>query len=394
MGKAINLRKRVSSYFANKDLGEKTKALVAQIAKIKTISVQSEVEAFLLEERLVKKYNPHFNIALKDDKSYPLIKITVKQKYPAVLIVRKKDDAKALYFGPYTSATSLRTVLKLLRKIFPYKSVENHSKRVCLYNHLGLCPCPEATNDLGYKNTVKYIINFLNGNTKKVIKDLEKERESNSKTLDFENASKIQRKIDAIHLITSPFYKPFVYEENPNFRSDLLEQQLNSLIEILNKNNVKVKKLERIECYDISNISGKNATGSMVVLKNGEKDTDSYRRFKIKGFYNNKANDFAMHQELIRRRLGHSEWPMPDLIVTDGGKGQVSSVLKVLNELNIDIPLVGLAKREETIVTSNLLEIKLPKDSKALLLIIKIRDEAHRFAITYHKKLRSKFIFE
>lgn len=128
MGKAINLRKRVSSYFANKDLGEKTKALVAQIAKIKTISVQSEVEAFLLEERLVKKYNPHFNIALKDDKSYPLIKITTKQTFPAVLIVRKKDDAKALYFGPYTSATSLRTVLKLLRKIFPYKSVENHGK--------------------------------------------------------------------------------------------------------------------------------------------------------------------------------------------------------------------------------------------------------------------------
>lgn len=174
----------------------------------------------------------------------------------------------------------------------------------------------------------------------------------------------------------------------------MISQQLSSLIEILNKNNVNVKKLERIECYDISNISGKNATGSMVVLKNGEKDTNSYRRFKIKGFYDNKANDFAMHQEVIRRRLDHSEWPMPDLIVTDGGKGQVSSVLKVLKELNIDIPLIGLAKREETIVTSDLLEIKLPKDSKALLLIMKIRDEAHRFAITYHKKLRSKFIFE
>lgn len=394
MGKAINLRKRVSSYFRNKDLGEKTKALVAQIAKIKTISVQSEVEAFLLEERLVKKYNPHFNIALKDDKSYPLIKITIKQKFPAVLTVRKKDDAKALYFGPYTSATSLKTVLKLLRKIFPYKSVENHGTRVCLYNHLGLCPCPESTNDLDYKKTIKYIINFLNGNTKKVIKDLEKERESYSKTLDFEKASKIQRKIDAVNLITSPFYKPFVYEENPNFKIDLISQQLNSLIEILNKHNVNVKKLERIECYDISNISGKSATGSMVVLKNGEKDTNSYRRFKIKGFYNNKANDFAMHQEVIRRRLEHNEWQMPDLIVTDGGKGQVSSVLKVLNELNIDIPLIGLAKREETIVTSDLLEIKLPKDSKALLLIVKIRDEAHRFAITYHKKLRSKFIFE
>lgn len=394
MGKAINLRKRVSSYFTNKDLGEKTKALVAQIDKIKTISVQSEVEAFLLEERLVKKYNPHYNIVLKDDKSYPLIKITLKQKFPAVLIVRKKDDAKALYFGPYTSASSLRTVLKLLRKIFPFKSVENHGTRICLYNHLDLCPCPEATNDLSYAKTIKHIINFLNGNTKKVIRDLEKERENYSKTLDFELASKIQRKIDAINLITSPFYKPFVYEENPNFKSDILGQELASLIEILNKNNVAVKKLERIECYDISNISGKNATGSMVVLKNGATDTDSYRRFKIKGFYANKANDYAMHQEVIRRRLSHTEWQMPDLIVTDGGKGQVSSVLKVLQELNVNIPLIGLAKKEETIVTSDLLEIKLAKDSKALLLIIKIRDEAHRFAITYHKKLRSKFIFE
>ncbi len=394
MGKAINLRKRVSSYFSNKDLGEKTKALVAQIERIKTISVQSEVESFLLEERLVKKYNPKFNIELKDDKAYPLIKITVKQKYPAILIVRKKDDAKSLYFGPYTSATSLRTVLKLLRKIFPYQSIERHGNRICLYNHLGLCPCPQVTNDLNYKKTVKYIINFLNGNTKKVIKDLEKERDQCSKNLDFELASSIQKKINAVSLITSPFYKPFVYEENPNFKSDILQQQLNSLIEILNKNKVYVTKLERIECYDISNIQGKNATASMVVLTNGSVNNKEYRRFKIKGFYNNKANDFAMHQEVMRRRLKHGEWQMPDLIVVDGGKGQVSSVKKVLEELNVKISLIGLAKKEETIITSDLLEIKLPKDSKALLLVIKIRDEAHRFAIYYHKKLRSKFIFE
>ncbi len=394
MGKAVNLKKRVSSYFLNKTLGEKTKALVSQIKTIKTISVTSEVESFLLEERLVKKYRPRFNISLKDDKAYPLVKITTKDKYPAIFIVRKEDDKRSLYFGPYTSANSLRTVLKIIRRIFPYQSVARHGSGLCLYYHLGLCPCPSVTNDQNYKKTIKHVINFLNGNTKKVIKDLEKERDEFSKRQDFENAGGLQKKIDAINLITSPFYKPFFYEENPNFKSDILQQELSSLIQILNENNVKVEKLERIECYDISNIQGKSATASMVVLTNGEKDTSSYRRFKIRGFYNNKANDFAMLSEVLKRRLRHSEWQMPDLIVIDGGKGQVSSVLKVIKELNVQIPLIGLAKREETIITQGLSEIRLPKDSKALLLIIKVRDEAHRFAITYHKKLRSKLIFE
>ena len=391
----MSLRKRISSYFLkNETLGEKTKALVSQIRKIKTISTESEVEAFLLEERLVKKYIPRFNISLKDDKAYPLLKITTEDKYPAVFIVRKKDDIKSLYFGPYTSANSLKTVLKIIRRIFPYQSVARHGNRLCLYYHLGLCPCPSVTNNHNYKKTIKRIILFLEGNTKKVIKDLEKERDSLSKKLDFENASLLQKKIDAIKLITSPFYKPFVYEENPNFKSDVLQKELNSLIQILNENKVNVKKLERIECYDISNISGKSATASMVVLKNGEKDTSSYRRFKIRGFYNNKANDFAMLSEVLKRRFNHNEWPFPDLLVVDGGKGQVSSVLKVLSKLNVKIPLIGLAKKEETIITSALKEIKLPRNSKALLLIIKIRNEAHRFAITYHKKLRSKLIFE
>ncbi|MBI3984984.1 MAG: excinuclease ABC subunit UvrC [Candidatus Levybacteria bacterium] len=393
VGKAVNLKQRVSSYFQNSaNLGDKTKALVDRVVKIRTISVNSEVESFLLEEKLVKKHKPRFNIMLKDDKAYPLVKITFKEKFPAVLVVRKKDDTKSLYFGPYTSAASLKTVLKLLRRIFPYQSVEHHGSRLCLYYHLGLCPCPQVTGDTNYKKTIKHIIDFLNGSTKKVIKDLEKERDEYSKNEDFENSKMIQRKIDAITLITSPFYKPFVYEENPNFRQDVLQQSLNSLIEILNNNGVPVKKLERIECYDISNIQGKNATASMVVLRDGDKDTDSYRRFKIKGDYNGKPNDFAMMSEVLKRRFKHMDWPFPDLLVVDGGKGQVSTAVKALQELNLSVPLIGLAKREETIVTPSLEEIKLPKDSKALLMIIKIRDEAHRFAITYHKKLRSKFI--
>ena len=393
MGKAKDLKKRVSSYFSTKDLGEKTRILVSQIKQIKIIEVTSEIEAFLLEERLIKKYTPHYNIKLIDGKSYPSIKITVKDIYPKVLLIRKKEHDNALYFGPYTSMTSLRTVLKLLRRIFPYQAVVNHPNKLCLYYHLGLCPCPTVTKDLNYRKNINHIIHFLNGDKNVLIKDLEKERETASKIEDFEKALEIQKKIDAITLITSVFYQPFEYELNPNLRSDVVSSNLKSLQEILNQNGAVVLNLNRIECYDISNTSGINATGSMVVFVKGEKDFASYRRFKIKKDYKNKPNDFAMMQEMLERRLKHNDWPNPSLIVVDGGKGQVSSTKQVIDNLSLQIPLIGLAKREETIITSDLKEIKLPKNSPALQLIMRLRDEAHRFAITYHKKLRAKATF-
>ena len=155
VGKALNLRKRVASYFLSKDLGDKTKILVSQIHKIKTIGVTSEIESFLLEERLIKKYKPRYNIKLLDGKSFPSIKITIQDEYPKVLIVRKHQINGSLYFGPYTSSSSLRTVLKILRRIFPYQSVANHSNKLCLYYYLGLCPCPLVTKDKSYKKTIK-----------------------------------------------------------------------------------------------------------------------------------------------------------------------------------------------------------------------------------------------
>lgn len=393
MGKALNLRKRVSSYFLNKDFGEKTRLLVSQIHSIKIIGVSSELEAFLLEERLVKKYKPKYNIKLQDGKTYPSIKITVKDEYPKILMVRKQIDDKSMYFGPYTKTSSLIKVLKIIRRIFPYQSVLNHPKSLCFYYHLGLCPCPSVTKDKNYKKTIKRIVSFLKGDTQKIIIELEKEREIYSKNEDFENAKLTQNKIDSIKFVTSPIYKPFEYEENPNLRFDIIEDQLNALKKVLIKNDIFVDNLKRIECYDISNISGKYATGSMVVFTNGEKDTSSYRRFRIKRFYNNKPNDFAMMQEMLERRLKRKDWEMPSLIIIDGGKGQVSSIKEIFTKLNVNIPLIGLAKKEETIISSGLKEIKLPKSSKELLLVIRLRDEAHRFAVSYHRKLRSKFIF-
>ncbi len=396
MGKAKNLKKRVSSYFTHKDLGQKTKVLVSQIKTISTISTDSELESLLLEANLIKKYTPKYNIKLTDGKAYILARITVKENDPKVLLSRRTEDPSSVYFGPFPSSNDLKIVLKLIRKIFPYQSVLNHPKKYCLYNHLGLCPCPPMfkTHEefKNYKTTIHHIIQFFEGDTKNIIRELEIERDLLSKEEKFEEAAQIQKKIDSIDFITSKKHNPFEYEINPNLRQDLRIEETDELLKVLNNNGVELKKLERIECYDISNISGKHAVGSMVVFTNGEKDGNNYRRFKIKRPPKVVPNDFAMMREVITRRLDHlSDWGTPDLIIVDGGKGQISSAMKALFEKNCDIPLIGIAKREELLITTDFRVIRLSNKSPALNLVRRIRDEAHRFAITYHKKLRSKY---
>lgn len=389
VGKAKNLKKRVTSYFVkSKELGPKTRVLVSEIVKIRTIKVESEMESLLLEANFIQKYFPKYNVRFADSKAYPLIRITIKDRYPKVLVARKMDDKKSMYFGPYPNVGALRLVLKIARRIFPYQSVVNHPKKLCLYNHLGLCPCPEVLNDKNYKKNIKHLVNFLKGNTKKVVRDLEKEKRDSVKEEEFEKAALLQRKIEAIKTITSPYYKPLDYEENPNLSTDLRHAELNELEKLLENKGMSVSSPKKIECFDISIISGKYATGSMVVFTDGEKNSSLYRRFKIR--YMGVPNDFAMIAEVVDRRLNHKDWKFPDLFIVDGGKGQVSAALKILKEKNVSIPLIGLAKREEIIVTENLEEIRLSKDSKVLHLLQRIRDEAHRFAITYHRKLRGK----
>lgn len=393
VGKAKNLKNRVSSYFTNKDLGEKTRNLVLQTAKIKTIVVSSEIESLLLEANLIKKYNPKYNIKLTDGKIYPSIRITFKDKYPKIVIVRKQDDKKSLYFGPYPDSGLMRSVLKTIRKIFPFESDLNHPKKICLYNHIGLCPCAEKLGDNGYKKNVKRIIKFLGGQTKKVIAELEKERDLYSSKQDYEKAGELQKKIDAIKKITGPVYNPFEYIVNPNLKSDIRNMEQKELINVLTQNGLEVKNTYRIECFDISNISGSSIAASMVVFLNGEKAPREYKRFKIRYSNKGKPNDFAAMEEVISRRFNHSEWDAPDLLIVDGGKGQISSALKAISIKNVSVPVIGLAKREETIITADFKQISLPHNSKALHLLMRIRDEAHRFALAYHKKLRSKAIF-
>lgn len=412
VGKAKSLKARVSSYFSSpQSLNGKTAVLVSQVKKIKITIVESELESLLLEASLIKRYAPKYNIRLTDGKAYPLIRITIKNEFPAVLTARRPEDSHSIYFGPFPNAGAVRMVLRSMRRIFPYQSVVNHPKHKCLYNHLGLCPCPPTftTPDekKEYKKILNHLIDFLEGQTQKVVKDLEKERDVYTKDEKFERAGKIQKQLDAIAFVTQPFHHPFEYQTNPHLRTDLRQKELESLQKLLCEHGVIIDLPTRIECYDNSNFQGTNATSSMVVLTNGEIDKSQYRKFKVKGVKG--PNDFATMQEVLTRRLKHTEWPYPQLFIVDGGKGQVSVAKEVLEEfykrhpqlrrfgeantesgVSGSLPLVGLAKREETIITSDMQEIHISKHSPALQLIMRIRDEAHRFAITYHRKLRSK----
>lgn len=406
IGKANNIKKRVASYFSNKvNLDPKTQQLLSHIYSIDHILVGSEIEAFLLEANLIKKNKPFYNIQFKDDKFYPYIKVgNFKSRsnlsaVPYITIARKKDEKNALYFGRYPNATSVKIVLKLLRRIFPYQSVKNHTKRNCLYYHLNLCPCVPAHPEhlAEYRKTIKKIEDFLRGKKDRVISALERERDSNAKREEFEKAKAVQEKIDRINIITSSFYHPFRYEKDPEFYHHRIKNELESLKKILIKYYKNINELNRIECYDISNISGTNATGSMVVFINGEEDKAQYRRFKIKS--KTTPDDYAMMQEVLRRRLKHADWDYPDLIVIDGGKGQVSASYHTLFENKLDIPIIGLAKREEIIVIPLLenrelmfFEEKLPISTPGVNLLRRIRDEAHRFAINYHRLLRKKYL--
>lgn len=423
VGKAKDLKSRVSSYFSGSILGEKTKILVSQIKEIETTVVESELESLLLEAYFIKKHRPKYNIRLTDDKAYPLIKITA-DTYPVVLYARKMDSPKASFFGPYPNAGAVKLVLRTLRRAFPYVSTLNHPKRVCLYHHLGLCPCPPvfATDDLkkSYKNNIRNLIRVLEGKSQVVKNDLLIEMSKLSLAEKFEEAGDIQRKLQALEIITEPARRPFEYDVNPNLRSDIRESELTGLKEALSKKGLRLEKLHRIECYDISNIQGTNSTGSLVVLTDGEIDKSQYRKFKI--HLDGKPNDFAMMEEMLERRLKHDEWASPDLIIVDGGKGQLTSALLAMEKINKHFPVVGLAKREETIIIpveqeffshssrpspsslstphlygdndENFKELSLPKESPSLHLIQRIRNEAHRFAITYHRKLRSKEALE
>lgn len=509
IGKAKNLKKRVSSYFnRNLDSG-KTKVLVKKIVDIKYIVVNTETDALLLENNLIKKYKPRYNILLKDDKSYPWICIK-KEPFPRVFTTRRLIKDGSDYFGPYTSFRVMYTLLDLIKELYPLRnctydlskqSLEKKKYKVCLEYHLGNClgPCVQKESEEDYNQYISEIKNILKGNIKTVIKELEKIMFAFANELKFEEAENIKQKIDSLanyhakSAVVSPtvhnvdvvtlvedeksafvnYFKvnngsiiqgytievkkrldespeailPIVLmemrtrfgDESKEILSDIpfefkyqdvklsvpIRGDKKTLVD-LSKRNAKFYRLEKmkqekiknpeahterilktiqkdirlqslpthIECFDNSNFQGTNAVAACVVFKNGKPSTKEYRNFNIKTVEG--PDDFASMEEVVYRRykrLVEEEEPLPQLIVIDGGKGQLHSAVKSLDKLNLrgKIAIIGIAKRlEEIFFPGDSIPIYLDKRSESLRVIQHLRNEAHRFGITHHRNKRSK----
>ena len=383
IGKAKDLRKRVSSYFT-RPLDSKTQALISKTEDIDYIITSSSACAQLLEASLIKEKFPPYNISLKDDKSFPFICIT-DEDFPRLYICRRKKikkGDKSLYLGPYTNAKLLRQALKVLRKIFGFRSCKTLPKKSCLYGRISLCPAPcEGKIDSSqYKKIINKIILFLHSKYHQLLEKLTEEMQKLAEEKRFEEAAYIRDQIRAISLLINPNQEPKEYDELDALRSLL---------------NLKKMPL-RIEAFDISNIGGKESCGAMVSFYRGKPDKSNYRRFRIKTV--NNIDDYAMLREVIYRRykrLIEEKKELPDLIIVDGGKAHLNTAKKEIKKLNLEIPIIAIAKEEEKLYTLDRLQpISYRKKDPAFNLILRIRDEAHRFAHAYHEILRKKKVFQ
>lgn len=521
VGKAKILKRRVMSYFNRKHDSVKVSILVSQIERLEYIITNTEVEALILENHLIKKHKPKYNILLKDDKKYPYFLIT-DEDFPRISIVRKKNmnPEKGRYYGPYTDIRAMHATLDFLKKLFPLKQCKTpkFKDRPCLYYHIGRClaPCQNFVTPGEYKNIVKQAELFLSGKQHELMKQLKEQMEKYSQSLQFEKAAKLRdsyndlqktlekQKVvyentklneDVISLLADDGIfaivilmiregrlidkKDFVYEVEEEDRTEffatffkeyystlklefpdkIVSNELEAVgekalyeewLEILAQKKVKIsygksaqgkelqmladknakvvlgnaqiakmskirddfneigsylaEKLQlknfphRMECYDISHIQGTNTVASMVTFINGVKKRSEYRKFKVNST-EGKPDDFLSMKEVLTRRLSHlgeKKWEKPDLIIIDGGKGQLSSVMEIIEGLGVKgIDVVSLAKRNEEVFLPHQSEpVILPRNSSALFLFQRIRDEAHRFAITFHRQLRSKSMIE
>jgi excinuclease ABC subunit C len=494
VGKAKDLKKRVSSYFVRTEKDPKTKLLVSKIDNLSTIVTNSEAEALLLEDSLVKQHCPKFNIDLKDDKRYPYFRLDMKDKYPRLSIVRQRKKDGAKYFGPY--AGSIGDTLKTINKIFRLRKCQTLNKKGCLYLQLGQClgPCL-APLEKEYAQEVQNLINFLEGNYAEIISAIEKEikdladKEQFEKAAEFRDRWRYLKKISEQQHVVAPdlkrrdiwgvaenskyavaqvlmmikgriagtidfssaaesadqnvFERTLLryYQETElpeevifapqfeteglaqwlaerqvkllqpksGFRADLLKLARKNVLKILKdkmlgelrgkKEEGRVKALQealkleiapaRIDCFDISNFQGKDTVAAMTVMRNGRPDKNEYRKYHLEQEY---PNDFAAMEQVLNRRYykvltGEAE--RPDLIVIDGGKGQLGVAVQVLKKFELSIPVIGLAKKnEEIFLPQRVNPIVLKKNNPALHLIQELRDEAHRFAISFHRHKR------
>lgn len=380
VGKASSLRNRVRSYFRRSSgQSPRISAMVPRIRDIDWITTATEVEALLYESNLIKEYQPKYNVDLRDSKTYPLIKITMSEDFPRVIVARGRKSDGSLYFGPYTDAALLREAIKSIRRIFPFCTCRPLPKKACVYHDMGLCPAPSEgkISREDYLESIKGIILFIEGKKGELIKGLSERMKRLAGERKFEEAARVRDQIEALsEIITKRMIRGSAIQLS-EFRSAL-----------------GLKEDPRIiEAFDISNIKGEEACGSMVTFMDGRPDKSKYRMFRIKQVEG--QDDYAMMREIVRRRYTGSlknKHPVPDLIIIDGGRGHLSSAANEIRAAGLkDVPIIGIAKVFEHIYTLDRdLPIALPPSSKALQLIQRIRDESHRFAIRYHHILRRK----
>jgi len=365
IGKATSLRGRVRSYFG-KDLINTRGALIVDMVfksdKIKWQKTDSVLESLIFEANLIKKYQPYYNTKEKDDKSWNYVCIT-NEEIPKVFIERgrvlsqNKDKKYKAIFGPFTNGLQLREAMKIIRRIFPYVDMQSAKKdNSVFYKQLGLTP--ESVEE--YKENIKNLKLFFQGKKKKVIQDLKKEMVQFAKKKEFEKASETKKKIFAIEHINDVALIKNDLSENENIKSET----------------------KRIEAYDIAHLSGKNMVGVMTVIENGKINKSEYKKFIIRT--QEKANDTGALREVLSRRLRHTEWGIPDLIVVDGNIAQINAVKKVLSLYKIVIPIVGVVKDDKHKAKAILGEEKIINKNKKLILLANF--EAHRFAINFWRQ--------
>lgn len=394
VGKAGNLRRRVSSYF-ERPHDIRIQTLVSRIAAIELNRTDSALEALILEAELIKKLRPPFNVREKDDKSFLYVEIESREKFPRVMLVRGKDAQRGTRYGPFTSASSAREAMRILRRIFPWSThapeVAGKMKRPCFDHEVGLCPgtCVGAvTHDDYMAHVIAPLKLFFEGGKKRVIAMFEKEMKAAAKALDFERAEKLRRRIFALKHIQD---STLISENEVLLPAAVSPAGAGN--GAANGKQSSAPHVYRIEGYDISNISGTAAVGSMVVFEDGAPNKDEYRKFRIRGVAG--PNDVGMLTEMLERRFaarhrgttGEEGWRMPDLILIDGGLAQANAAKKVLLQAGLRIPVLGIAKGPER--KRNDIIGAIPRSVRKETLV-RVRDEAHRFAIGYHKNLRKR----
>jgi len=401
IGKARNLKLRLLSYADTKTLSAAKRKMIEETTKVKWKEYESEIEALIEEAAAIKQYKPPYNVVFRDDKQYLFVGFT-KEKFSRIIITHQRNK-NLEYIGPFTDAGALRQVLKSLQKIFPYCTCKEKHKRPCVRSQigrcLGICCLKNGKHSMfaikKYRQNIYTIKKILRGRRHDVLKNLEKEMRELSKKQNFEKARLVRDQLFALENI---------FRHAPIIRRELDPERVKALVlakELLGLPDIP----RRIEGYDISNLQGKNAVGSMVAFYEGTPKKEDYRLFKIR--YKKTPDDTAMLQEVLLRRLKHNEWPLPDLFLIDGGLGQLNAAKHVLGLYQLKLPVAALAKRparnathsvaggEEKLWVSSKKKFQLKYLAPAVSYLFQhIRNEAHRFAVTFHRKRRSKLLFE